>query len=124
MDPRFREYEGGNCVLLLLQAGERNFCTSYSWNPERTIKCTPVLLAGTYLYPYYGRREFHLEHGRKDRQDHCNSGRDYYMVHQGSHSVLSLKIHWNKESRSAEFNRWQHVSAKLAEANFWAVRDH
>ena len=39
-------------------------------------------MTGTYLYPYYGQREFHLEHGVKDKEDHCNSGRDYYMVHQ------------------------------------------
>ena len=35
----FREYEEEK----LLQAGERNFLTSYSRNPERTIKSTPVL---------------------------------------------------------------------------------
>ena len=28
----------------------------------------------------------------------------------------------NKECRSAEFNRWRHVSARPAQAKFWAVR--
>ena len=41
----------------------------------------PISSQGTYLYPYYGKREFHLEHGFKAQKDHCNSGRDYHMVH-------------------------------------------
>ena len=31
----------------LQQAGARNFFTSYSRNPERTIKCTPVDVPGS-----------------------------------------------------------------------------
>ena len=47
-----------------------------------------AFFTGTYLYPYYGKREFHLEHGAKDeKRDHCNSGRDYYMAHQGGNSI-------------------------------------
>ena len=43
----------------LLQAGKRNFFTSYSQNPERTIKCTPILvsciLRRQLLHSHFGR---------------------------------------------------------------------
>ena len=42
----FREYEVKKIVFFFLQqAGEGNFFTSYSQNPERTIKCTPINLS-------------------------------------------------------------------------------
>ena len=39
----FREYEVKKIAFSgLLQAGKRNVSSAYSWNPERTKKCTPV----------------------------------------------------------------------------------
>ena len=40
-----------------------------------------------------------------------------------SHKPLTYVVPFlvNKESRWAEFNRWQHVSVKPAQAKFWGV---
>ena len=37
-----------------------------------------VFPIGTYLYPYYGKREFNLEDGVESKVDHCNE-REWWL---------------------------------------------